>query len=47
VLECSEAVHDLLIVQMIHPRQASGLQGLHSVSCNPLAVEDLGTGSDW
>jgi hypothetical protein len=47
VLKCNGAVHGLLIVQMAPPYQASDLQGLRGVNRDPLAVEDLGTGSDW
>jgi len=32
---------------MAYPNQASSLQGSHSVSCDILAVDDLGTGSGW
>ena len=32
---------------MAHPIQAGSLQGLQSVSCDDLAVKDLGTGTGW
>ena len=39
--------HVLQTVLMAYPNQASSLQGSHSVSCDILAVDDLGTDSGW
>ena len=47
VMECKGTVHVLQTVLMAYPNQASSLQGSHSVSCDILAVDDLGTGSGW
>ena len=41
------AAHVLQTVLMAYPNQASSLQGSHGVSCDILAVDDLGTGSGW
>ena len=32
---------------MVHPIQASSLQGLHGVNCDALAVNDLRNGTGW
>ena len=47
VVDCGGATHVLQTVLMAYPNQASSLQGSHSVSCDILAVDDLGTGSGW
>ena len=47
VVDCGGAAHVLQTVLMAYPDQASSLQGSHSVSCDILAVDDLGTGSGW
>ena len=46
-VDCGGAAHVLQTVLMAYPNQASSLQGSHSVSCDILAVDDLGTGSGW
>ena len=47
VVDCGGAAHVLQTVLMAYPNQASSLQGSHGVSCDILAVDDLGTGSGW
>ena len=47
VMDCEETVHVLQTVLMAYPDQASSLQGSHSVGCDILAANDLGTGSGW
>ena len=47
VVDCGGAAHVLQTVLMAYPGQAGSLQGSHSVSCDILAVDDLGTGSGW
>ena len=47
VVDCGGAAHVLQTVLMAYPNQASSLQGSHSVGCDILAVDDLGTGSGW
>ena len=46
-VECGGIADVLQTVLMAYPNQASSLQGSHSVSCDILAVDDLGTGSGW
>jgi hypothetical protein len=46
-VNCGGAAHVLQTVLMAYPNQASSLQGSHGVSCDILAVDDLGTGSGW
>ena len=46
-VDCEGAAHVLQAVLMAYPNQAGSLQGSHSVSCDILAVDDLGTGSGW
>ena len=46
-MECSRACYVLHGMLMAHPIQAGSLQGLHGVSCDALAVKDLGTGTGW
>ena len=47
VLECQETQYVLQAMLMIHPNQASSLQGLCGVSSSILAVNDPGTGTGW
>ena len=47
VVDCGGAAHVLQTVLMAYPGQAGSLQGSHSVSCDILAADDLGTGSGW
>ena len=47
VLECQETQYVLQTMLMIHPDQASSLQGLCGVSSSILAVNDPGTGTGW
>ena len=47
VMECSRACQVLHGMLMAHPIQADSLQGLHGVSRDALAVNDLGTGLGW
>ena len=47
VMKCGETVHVLQTVLMAYPDQVSSLQGSCGVSCNILAVNDLGIGSGW
>ena len=46
-MECSKAYHVLYGMWMVHPIQAGSLQGLHGVSGDALAANDLGSGSNW
>ena len=46
-VECGGVAHVLQTVLMAYPNQASSLQGSHSVSCDILAVDDLGNASGW
>ena len=46
-MECTRAPYVLRGMLMAHPIQASSLQGLHGVSCDALAVNDLGIGTGW
>ena len=46
-VELGGATYVLQTVLMTYPSQASSLQGSRNVSSDILAVDDLGTGSDW
>ena len=46
-MECSRACEVLHGMLMVHPIQASSLQGLHGVNCDALAVNDLRNGTGW
>ena len=46
-MKCEETEQVLQTVLMAYPGQAGSLQGSHSVSCDILAADDLGTGSGW
>ena len=46
-MKCDGSEDVLQTVLMANPDQASSLQGSHSVDCDILALNDLGTGSGW
>jgi hypothetical protein len=46
-MKCEGSEDVLQTVLMANPDQASSLQGSHSVDCDILALNDLGTGSGW
>ena len=43
MVDCGGAAHVLQTVLMAYLNQASSLQGSHGISCDILAVDDLGT----
>ena len=45
--ECTGVLHVLLVMWMVLPSQAGGLQGCQHGSARTLAENDLGTGSGW
>ena len=46
-MKCQGSQYVLQAMLMVYPNQAGGLQGSHGVSCDILAVNDLGIDLGW